>query len=137
MMMLLHAARRGVPACRARFNALAAVATSASSLQFPSTSAHPMRFYSACTAPRGASGTDSDGDDLRQRVQAAALAPPPNNTLELSPLTAISGVDGRYSGKTAPLRAVFSEYGLIRARVKVELEWLKLLADTPVCVQHS
>ncbi|MEM8498635.1 MAG: adenylosuccinate lyase [Pseudomonadota bacterium] len=48
--------------------------------------------------------------------------------LELSALTALSPVDGRYGGKTAALRRVFSEYGLIRARITVEVEWLKALA---------
>ena len=51
--------------------------------------------------------------------------------MELNPLTAISPVDGRYASKTAPLRAIFSEYGLIRRRVEVEIRWLQCLA------QHS
>jgi adenylosuccinate lyase len=46
-------------------------------------------------------------------------------------LTAISPVDGRYAAKTAGLREIFSEYGLIRFRVKVEVEWLKALAAAP------
>ena len=44
--------------------------------------------------------------------------------LTLSPLTAVSPIDGRYADKTAPLRAVFSEFGLIRRRVQVEIAWL-------------
>ncbi len=48
--------------------------------------------------------------------------------MELSTLTAISPVDGRYGGKTAPLRSIFSEYGLIRYRVLVEVRWLQALA---------
>ena len=50
--------------------------------------------------------------------------------LPLTPLTAISGVDGRYSSQTsvASLRNSFSEFALIRARVRVEIEWLKVLA---------
>ena len=48
--------------------------------------------------------------------------------MELSTLTAISPVDGRYGGKTAALRAIFSEYGLIRYRVLVEVRWLQALA---------
>ena len=44
-------------------------------------------------------------------------------------LTALSPLDGRYAGKVDPLRQIFSEYGLIRARVKVEVEWLLALAD--------
>ncbi len=47
---------------------------------------------------------------------------------ELSPLTAVSPIDGRYAAKTALLRELFSEYGLIRRRVRVEIEWLKCLA---------
>ena len=43
-------------------------------------------------------------------------------------LTALSPLDGRYAGKVDPLRPIFSEYGLIRARVKVEVEWLLALA---------
>jgi adenylosuccinate lyase len=48
--------------------------------------------------------------------------------MELEPLTAISPVDGRYAEKTSDLRAVFSEYGLIRHRVLVEVRWLQALA---------
>jgi adenylosuccinate lyase len=44
--------------------------------------------------------------------------------LELSALTAISPLDGRYARATARLRAVFSEYAFMRARVRVEVEWL-------------
>lgn len=46
-------------------------------------------------------------------------------------LTAISPVDGRYASKTSPLSESFSEYGLIRNRVKVELVWLQHLAEEP------
>ncbi len=49
--------------------------------------------------------------------------------MELSALTAISPLDGRYGSKTAPLRAIFSEFGLIRARVEVEIRWLQRLAE--------
>ncbi len=48
--------------------------------------------------------------------------------MELSSLTAISPVDGRYGNKTADLRPIFSEYGLIRHRVLVEVRWLQALA---------
>jgi adenylosuccinate lyase len=47
--------------------------------------------------------------------------------MELSPLTAISPIDGRYADKTQSLRPFFSEYGLLRARVEVELRWIHLL----------
>lgn len=47
----------------------------------------------------------------------------------LSALTAVSPIDGRYGDKCAPLREHFSEYGLIKQRIKVEVEWLLALAD--------
>jgi adenylosuccinate lyase len=47
--------------------------------------------------------------------------------MELTALTAISPVDGRYADKTKALRPFFSEYGLLKARVEVELRWLHLL----------
>jgi adenylosuccinate lyase len=43
-------------------------------------------------------------------------------------LTAISPIDGRYSSKVDALRPIFSEYGLIRYRVEVEVRWLQALA---------
>lgn len=49
--------------------------------------------------------------------------------MELSPLTAISPIDGRYADKTQSLRPFFSEYGLLRARVEVELRWIHILGD--------
>ncbi|WP_372770691.1 adenylosuccinate lyase [Pseudoalteromonas sp.] len=48
--------------------------------------------------------------------------------MELSALTAISPVDGRYGSKTTELREIFSEYGLIKYRVTVEVRWLQALA---------
>ncbi len=52
-----------------------------------------------------------------------------------SSLTAISPIDGRYAGKCADLRPLFSEYGLIRQRVRVEALWLKALAKEPGIVE--
>ena len=49
--------------------------------------------------------------------------------MELSSLTAISPVDGRYGNKLESLRSIFSEYGLIRFRVTVEVRWLQKLAS--------
>ena len=49
--------------------------------------------------------------------------------MELSALTALSPVDGRYASKAAALREHFSEFGLIRARVIVEVRWLQRLAE--------
>lgn len=50
-------------------------------------------------------------------------------SLDLSALTAISPVDGRYGSKTAGLRPYFSEFGLIHNRVRVEIKWLIQLAQ--------
>ena len=50
-------------------------------------------------------------------------------------LTALSPLDGRYAGKVDALRPVFSEYGLIKARVKVEVEWLLALGAEPGIVE--
>jgi adenylosuccinate lyase len=49
----------------------------------------------------------------------------------LDTLTSLSPLDGRYAGKVDALRAQFSEYGLIRRRLQVEIEWLKALAAEP------
>jgi adenylosuccinate lyase len=51
--------------------------------------------------------------------------------MDLSTLTAVSPIDGRYGSKTTDLRPIFSEYGLIRHRVLVEVRWLQALADEP------
>ena len=50
--------------------------------------------------------------------------------MELSALSAISPVDGRYGSKTKALRPIFSEFGLIKYRVTVEVRWLQKLAET-------
>ena len=52
-------------------------------------------------------------------------------------LTAISPIDGRYANKVEELRPVFSEYGLIRFRVLVEVRWLQALANHPLIVEVS
>jgi len=63
--------------------------------------------------------------------------------MELSSLTAISPVDGRYAGRVAELRELFSEYALIKHRVIVEIRWLQHLASTtaisevPAFSQHT
>jgi adenylosuccinate lyase len=51
--------------------------------------------------------------------------------MELSSLTALSSVDGRYAAKTANLRPVCSEYGLIHRRMMVEVRWFQALAAHP------
>jgi adenylosuccinate lyase len=52
-------------------------------------------------------------------------------------LTAISPIDGRYSDKVDELRPIFSEYGLIRFRVQVEVRWLQALANQAEIVEVS
>ncbi|OCG40924.1 adenylosuccinate lyase [Gilliamella sp. Fer1-1] len=49
--------------------------------------------------------------------------------MELSALTALSPIDGRYGEKTRELRTIFSEYGLLKYRVQVEICWLQKLAS--------
>ncbi len=49
----------------------------------------------------------------------------------INPISALSPLDGRYAQSVEALRPIFSEYGLMRARVKVELNWLKALAAEP------
>ena len=51
--------------------------------------------------------------------------------MALTPLTALSPLDGRYHNRVAALRDTFSELGLIRLRVRIEIEWLKTLAAEP------
>ena len=55
--------------------------------------------------------------------------------MDLTPLTALSPLDGRYRRSGASLAAYFSEYGLIRYRVRVEIEWLKALAREPAIAE--
>ncbi len=63
--------------------------------------------------------------------------------MELSSLTAVSPVDGRYGRKTESLRPIFSEYGLIRHRVLVEVRWLQALSrhegipEVPLLSEHA
>ena len=51
--------------------------------------------------------------------------------MDFNPLTALSPLDGRYASKVDALREHFSEFGLIKSRLKVEIEWLKALAAEP------
>ena len=55
--------------------------------------------------------------------------------MDLTPLTALSPLDGRYRRSGASLAPYFSEYGLIRYRVHVEIEWLKALAREPAIAE--
>jgi Adenylosuccinate lyase (EC 4.3.2.2) len=61
--------------------------------------------------------------------------PRPLPAMSESTLLALSPLDGRYAGKVDALRPIFSEFGLIRARVKVEVEWLLALAAEPGIVE--
>jgi len=78
----------------------------------------------------GAAAASSSSSSVSSSPSSSAAAPAPPAPLPLSALTAITGVDGRYSSapSVARLRASFSEFALIRARVRVEAEWLKALA---------
>jgi len=62
---------------------------------------------------------------------------PVNTTpsLELSALTAISAIDGRYRGQVAELAADTSEFGLLKYRVQVEIEWFIALGDEPAITE--
>ncbi len=55
--------------------------------------------------------------------------------MELTTLTALSPLDGRYGSKVAALRPLFSEFGLMKHRVLVEIEWLKALAAEPAIAE--
>ncbi len=55
--------------------------------------------------------------------------------MDLTALTAVSPIDGRYGAKTAGLREVFSEFGLIKRRVLVEVRWLQQLARMPAIAE--
>lgn len=63
--------------------------------------------------------------------------------MELSTLTAISPVDGRYGNKCLDLRPIFSEFGLIRHRVLIEVRWLQALSaeksitEVPALSEHA
>ena len=57
--------------------------------------------------------------------------------MDLSSLTAVSPLDGRYGDKTAELRPIFSEYGLMRHRILVEVRWLQLLSRTDAIKEIS
>ncbi len=67
----------------------------------------------------------------------------PDMSMELTSLTAVSPIDGRYGARTETLRPIFSEYGLIRHRVLVEVRWLQALAahagipEVPALGEHA
>ena len=55
--------------------------------------------------------------------------------MQLNALTALSPIDGRYQDKAQPLRSIFSEFGLLKFRVTVEVRWLQKLAATAQIVE--
>jgi len=55
--------------------------------------------------------------------------------MNFAPISALSPLDGRYADKVAALRPHFSEFGLIRNRVRVEIAWLKALAAEPAIAE--
>ena len=57
------------------------------------------------------------------------------NADALNVLTALCPLDGRYRAKVAALADCFSEYALIRERVRVELRWLEALSDEPAIAE--
>jgi adenylosuccinate lyase len=63
--------------------------------------------------------------------------------MQLSSLTAVSPIDGRYGNKSEDLRPIFSEFGLIRHRITVEVRWLQALAghndilEIPTLSEHA
>jgi adenylosuccinate lyase len=79
---------------------------------------------------RSALATRPDPSDRRSRRYNARI-PCTEIVMPLDPLTALSPLDGRYAAKADALRPIFSEYGLIRCRVRVEVEWLLALAAHP------
>ena len=76
-------------------------------------------------------GRDSTGKADERRGVSFAPAFRIDCPMDLSPLTAVSPLDGRYAGKLDELRDLFSEYGLIRLRVLVEVRWVQFLAARP------
>jgi len=69
--------------------------------------------------------------DVELRRGKISLQITQSSVMALSPLTALSPLDGRYYGRLAGLRDTFSELALIRYRARIEIEWLKALAAEP------
>jgi adenylosuccinate lyase len=72
---------------------------------------------------------------LIRAIIARPNAIAPESLMTLSPLTAVGPVDGRYARHTEALRAHFSEQALMQARVRVEIGWLKALAEEPAITE--
>ncbi len=63
---------------------------------------------------------------MRPNTPAPAASPAPGT---LSPISALSPLDGRYAGRLAPLRPFMSEQGYMHRRVQVEIAWFIALSD--------
>ena len=96
-----------------------------------SSHAESMIAVDACNAPPPPTTTAALGEQAANSPFPLPHITPRQAKLELSELTAVSPLDGRYGRVTHALRRVFSEYGLIRARVAVECRWLQQLAAIP------
>ena len=70
---------------------------------------------------------------LRNSLELRVPTPAP--VMSDAQLLALSPLDGRYAGKVDALRPMFSEFGLIRARVRVEIEWLLALSAEPAIAE--
>jgi transcriptional regulator with XRE-family HTH domain len=62
-------------------------------------------------------------------VSLSWLVSEKENEMTFNALTSISPIDGRYRGKTSNLQGVFSEFGLIKYRVLVEVRWLQAMSQ--------
>ena len=92
------------------------------------------RNFSAVSVQKWHSDSSKTLSDARKGrvVSAQATGPVP----ELSALTAVSPLDGRYGRATGALRNTFSEYGLIRFRIQVECRWLQKLSQIKEVRSH-
>ena len=84
----------------------------------------------ACSMRGSSPRAYSRASRLELRIPSAAPT-----AMSDAQLLALSPLDGRYAGKVDALRPIFSEFGLIKARVKVEVEWLLALAAEPGIVE--
>lgn len=78
-----------------------------------------------------AKGLVAEEEETRHSLEKNTWLHKDAGDLELSELTAISPMDGRYASKVKELRPILSEYGLIRYRVIVEVQWLLKLSEIP------
>ena len=86
------------------------------------------------TRLRGGPARGSDGAAAHDKIAplfTSVFHPMSPTSTAPTALTALSPLDGRYAEKLEPLRVYFSEFGLIKRRVRVEIEWLKALAAAP------